>query len=138
MYQRMRGPFRLGVPGGDFPLAAQNPPAGLRSANPRGVQERLSKTTGSEIPDLSGLDLRRLDLSWLDFRQANLMKARLDSANLSGAKLFAVDLTDATAIGADLSKANLDGSTLRRTNLQHANLRGRKPLCDDRGGRRPE
>lgn len=124
MYQRMRGLSAWAFLAVTFPLAAQNPPAAAPGALTReAVQERLSKTTGS-IPDLSGVDLRRLDLSGLDFRQANLTKARLDSANLSGAKLFAVDLTDATAIGADLSKANLDGSTLRRANLQHANLRG--------------
>jgi len=125
MYLRMSGLSAWAFLAVTFPLAAQDPPAATQGALTReAVEERLSRTTGSAIPDLSGLDLRRLNLSGLDFRQANLMKARLDSANLSGAKLFAVDLTDATAIGADLSKANLDGSTLRRANLQHANLRG--------------
>jgi len=97
----MRGLFASAFLAVTFPLAAQNPaPAAQGALTREAVQERLSKNTGSEIPDLSGLDLRRLDLSGLDFRQANLMKARLDSANLSGAKLFAVNLTDASAIGA--------------------------------------
>ena len=88
------------------------------------VLARLAGAAGSEVPDLSGLDLRRLDLSGIDFRSANLTKARLDSANLSDAKLFAVDLTDAVAAGADFRDANLDGSTLRRADLRGANLHG--------------
>ena len=81
MYPRMRGLSVWAFLAVIFPLAAQNPAAAQGVPTREAVQERLSKNTGSEIPDLSGLDLRRLDLSGLDFRQANLMKARLDSAN---------------------------------------------------------
>ena len=78
MYPRMRGLSVWAFLAVIFPLAAQNPAAAQGVPTREAVQERLSKNTGSEIPDLSGLDLRRLDLSGLDFRQANLMKARLD------------------------------------------------------------
>jgi uncharacterized protein YjbI with pentapeptide repeats len=107
-----------------------------------------AKQTGL-IPDLSNLDLSRIDfcdsnlnhvtlsrslLEWafcqnVSLVEANLRESRWTEADLSGANLSGADLTDADFSGADLSqvrlvKANLKGAHFNSTNLTGADLTG--------------
>ena len=107
------------------------------------IWNRWRETTPTEIPDLSGAnlkkaDLRNVDLSeaylvgtnlreatlnWTNFRKANLRKANLSAANLREANLSGANLGWADFSGADLNKASLKNADLCWANLKEASLR---------------
>lgn len=70
-----------------------------------------------ETPNLSGMDLSRMDLAGVDLSYTQLTGAILREANLSGA-----DLRGASLHGADLSEANLPATNLRSVDLSDATL----------------
>lgn len=73
--------------------------------------------SGSQILDLSQVDLLNSDLSHADLRRANLSKSRMAGTCLVEARLNQADLQ-----GCKLEKANLEGATLTGANLHSAEL----------------
>lgn len=79
--------------------------------------------------DLSGAylkeaDIRKADLSLANLTQAYLCKANLKGVNLCNADLILVSLSGANLIGANLNKARLWEADLDKVNLFKANLNG--------------
>lgn len=82
-----------------------------------------------ECPDLSGLDLSRLDLPCVDLSGADLsdtklLHANLARANLAHAKMRYANLYGANLTNANVTRTNLVGATLRGAYLYGANLTG--------------
>jgi uncharacterized protein YjbI with pentapeptide repeats len=78
-------------------------------------------------PDLSGLDLRRVNLhkaalQGVIFTEANLRGTDLSEADLRGADLNRTNLRRTNFSAANLSEANLCGANLSEANLSEANL----------------
>lgn len=92
------------------------------------------RQTDSDVPDLTGVELRRAhlytaDLSHTDLRDADLCDADLRDTSLRNADLRNADLrgtflTDANFSHAELTGANLSGATLTGTNFSDAKLDG--------------
>jgi uncharacterized protein YjbI with pentapeptide repeats len=78
-------------------------------------------------PDLSGMDLRRVNLKeaalqGVNLEDANLRGTDLSLANLSGADLHKTNLVRTNLSAANLTEANVSGANLSEANLSEANF----------------
>ena len=96
---------------GDTPAAAE-PDTKLTA---RDVTSRLFQAAPGSRPDLSELNLTRLDLAELDFK-----KARLDGADLYGADLTRANLSGASLVGVRLNRATITAANFSGADLTDA------------------
>ncbi|HYU73290.1 MAG TPA: pentapeptide repeat-containing protein [Ktedonobacteraceae bacterium] len=73
-------------------------------------------------PDLSQVNLGRVNLGSVDLSRAVLINANFHRTRLRAADLSEASLINAHLRGADLSEANFSGAKLRGTDLSEANL----------------
>jgi hypothetical protein len=79
-------------------------------------------STGHQVVDLRGADLRGATLSEANLVGADLSGTILYGADLRRARLWGANLVAATLEDADLSRAQLDGANLQEAKLVDANL----------------
>ncbi|OQX18456.1 MAG: hypothetical protein BWK80_38195 [Desulfobacteraceae bacterium IS3] len=95
------------------------------------VWNRWREDNPGESPDLSSVNLCRVNLTEANFSEinlweANLSKTNLRKANFRGANLCFADLSGANLRHADLSGADLTNADLSSADLSSADLRGAK------------
>ena len=100
------------------------PPSGAEAAEY--LQEWL-QSSGEEVFNAVGLDLRGADFSGADFTEAWMSNTVLTSVGLRGVQLHrahleAADMTAADLTGANLTKASLNRAVLRGAKLDDADL----------------
>jgi len=74
------------------------------------------------VPNLKGLDLRKLDLKHYDFRYAILSDVKFNNANLLWANFFQADLRSGNFSFANLAYANFNGANLQGAIFKKTNL----------------
>jgi uncharacterized protein YjbI with pentapeptide repeats len=90
------------------------------ATDPEWLTRLREDETRSELPDLSGQRLVKLDLSGLDLRGLKAAGADFSRCDLSGSNLFGAQLEGAIFFGARLEKTELSGADLRGANLEGA------------------
>lgn len=87
---------------------------------------KMRKSKGDFVPDLSGAVIKGRNLSSIDLHGANLKGADLSQSNLSNANLQNAQLDHANMSGCMLMKADLEHADLPGTDLESAVIDGAK------------